>query len=152
MTIIQQHYEANFDRLVKTYSFRSGTQWDAEDIVQEAYANALKYFHSFDGTDFNKWFSGIIRNTFKDYMRKAQGFSTEEFEEEEFFADNLPSEMNDEITKMIDAKKGDSYVVLKHWFVDDLKPKDIALVTGITPVNCRVIIKRFRDDLKLVYS
>lgn len=43
---------------------------DAEDLVQEAYLRAFKYFDSFRGEDSRYWLLTIVRNTF--YSRLSQ--------------------------------------------------------------------------------
>ncbi len=43
---------------------------DAEDVLQEAYLRAFRYFESFSGTDARTWLLSIVRNTFHDYRRK----------------------------------------------------------------------------------
>ena len=37
---------------------------DAEDVMQEAYMRAFKYFESFHGTDARTWLLSIVRNTY----------------------------------------------------------------------------------------
>ena len=37
---------------------------DAEDVVQDAYLRALRFFGSFDGSDGKAWLLAIVRNTF----------------------------------------------------------------------------------------
>jgi RNA polymerase sigma-70 factor (ECF subfamily) len=37
---------------------------DAEDVVQEAWLRAFKYFDGFDGSDARAWFLSIVRNAF----------------------------------------------------------------------------------------
>lgn len=56
---------------------------DAEDIVQEAYLRAFKFFDSFRGEDGRAWLLGIVRNTFYTWYQqnKAQAKNTQ-FEEE----------------------------------------------------------------------
>jgi RNA polymerase sigma-70 factor (ECF subfamily) len=56
---------------------------DAEDIVQEAYLRAFKFFDSFHGEDGRAWLLGIVRNTFYTWYQqnKTQASSTQ-FEEE----------------------------------------------------------------------
>lgn len=39
------------------------SEQDAEDIVQEAYLRAFKYFDGFRGTDSRSWLLAIVRNT-----------------------------------------------------------------------------------------
>ena len=54
-----------FDQLYNFAHWLTGTQADAEDLVQETYARALKGFGSFTaGTDMRAWMYRILRNTF----------------------------------------------------------------------------------------
>lgn len=56
---------------------------DAEDIVQESYLRAFKFFDSFHGEDGRAWLLGIVRNTFYTWYQqnKTQAKNTQ-FEEE----------------------------------------------------------------------
>ncbi|MEJ1958309.1 MAG: sigma-70 family RNA polymerase sigma factor [Nitrosomonadales bacterium] len=55
---------------------------DAEDIVQEAYLRAFKFFDSFHGEDGRAWLLGIVRNTFYTWYQQnkvqAQNIQFEE--------------------------------------------------------------------------
>ena len=54
-----------FDQLYNFAHWLTGAQADAEDLVQETYARALKGFDSFAaGTDLRAWMYRILRNTF----------------------------------------------------------------------------------------
>jgi RNA polymerase sigma-70 factor (ECF subfamily) len=54
-----------FDQLYNFAHWLTGAQADAEDLVQETYARALKGFASFAaGTDLRAWMYRILRNTF----------------------------------------------------------------------------------------
>jgi len=153
--LIEAHYKKNFNTLVKRYSFRAGTEWDAEDIVQNSYENAIKYFKSFNGNDFNKWFGTILVNTFKDYKAKENGMGHDEFDEDDFHAEHASLQVKQahkEISARIQAKEEPTREVLKLWFEDDFMPKDIAIIAGVTPNNCKVIINRFRNELKEIYK
>jgi RNA polymerase sigma-70 factor (ECF subfamily) len=44
--------------------------FDAEDIVQEAYLRAFKYFDSFGGNNARAWLLSIVRRTCYDWLRK----------------------------------------------------------------------------------
>jgi len=52
---------------------------DAEDIVQEAYLRALRFFDGFRGGDCRPWLLTIVRNTCYNWLRKhrAQELTTE---------------------------------------------------------------------------
>lgn len=56
---------------------------DAEDIVQEAYLRALRFFGGFRGNDARPWLLAIVRNTCYDWMRKNRSQDlAESFDEE----------------------------------------------------------------------
>ncbi len=42
----------------------SGNGAEAEDVVQEAYLRAFRYFRTFDGRDPRAWLLAIVRNTY----------------------------------------------------------------------------------------
>lgn len=48
---------------------------DTEDIVQEAYLRAFKFFDSFHGEDGRVWLLGIVRNTFYSWYQQNKGQS-----------------------------------------------------------------------------
>ena len=69
----EQHFTATFEELAlplfdQLYNFAHWLAQDrseAEDLVQETYAKALKGFSSFQpGTNFRAWMYRILRNTF----------------------------------------------------------------------------------------
>ncbi len=47
---------------------------DAEDVVQEAYLRAFRFFGSFHGGDSRPWFLAIVRNTCHDWLRRRAVF------------------------------------------------------------------------------
>ena len=54
-----------FDRLYNFAHWLTQDREEAEDLVQETYAKALKGFRSFQpGTNFRAWIYRILRNTF----------------------------------------------------------------------------------------
>lgn len=56
---------------------------EAEEIVQEAYLRAYKFFDGFHGEDGRAWLLGIVRNTFYTwYQQNKAGAKNTQFEEE----------------------------------------------------------------------
>jgi len=43
---------------------------DAEDVVQESFMRALKYFHAMKGGEARPWLLGIVRNTCYTWLEK----------------------------------------------------------------------------------
>jgi RNA polymerase sigma-70 factor (ECF subfamily) len=74
-----------FDSLYNFAHWLAQDRHDAEDLVQEAYAKALKGFGSFQpGTNFRAWMFKILRNTF---LTSRSGLA---------YANSLPLEPADE--------------------------------------------------------
>jgi len=56
---------------------------DAEDVVQEAYLRAFKFFSGFHGGDSRAWILKIVRNTCWSWLQKNRSHEiTTEFDEE----------------------------------------------------------------------
>ncbi len=55
---------------------------DAEDLVQEAYLRAFRSFETFQGQDSRAWLLAIVRNTCFTFLKKRDGQSHVEFDEE----------------------------------------------------------------------
>jgi len=84
MNIIEEHYRNNYRLLIKRIKWKTHSDQDAEDIVQEAYARAIKYKDAFLlGVEFKLWFGRILSNVVKDFIRDRynNGFH-QEFDEE----------------------------------------------------------------------
>src|SRR5262249_62359778 len=46
---------------------------DAEDVVQEAYLRAFRFFHGFRGGDGRSWLLCVVRNTCYTWLEKHRG-------------------------------------------------------------------------------
>ena len=55
---------------------------DAEDVVQEAYLRAFKFFDSFNGVGGRKWLLAIVRNTFYSWLMRNRGPEFVSFKED----------------------------------------------------------------------
>lgn len=63
--IVEEHYRANFEKLVRKLSWNHGHH-AAEDMVQETYTRVLTYWNESVG-DFNAWFGTVLSNVIKQY-------------------------------------------------------------------------------------
>jgi RNA polymerase sigma-70 factor, ECF subfamily len=72
-----------FDRLYNFAYWLTQGREEAEDLVQETYAKALKGFASFQqGTNFRAWMYRILRNTFLTSRTGLRAASSVSFDEE----------------------------------------------------------------------
>lgn len=73
-----------FDSLYNFAHWLTGNRADAEDLVQETYAKALKGFKSFqENTNLRAWMFAILRNTFLTSRSGLMARNTLSLEEEE---------------------------------------------------------------------
>ncbi len=73
-----------FDQLYNFAHWLTGNTHDAEDLVQETYAKALKGFRSFqEGTNLRAWMYRILRNSFLTSRSGLRAQSTSPLDEDE---------------------------------------------------------------------
>lgn len=150
---IEEHYNAMRSTYIKRISRRAGTPEAAEDVVQEAYARALKYSYSFIGGDLDKWMSTIIGNALRDYMNMERGHSGVDWSEEETAPEELaPAAMKREVLELISTKKDDHREVLEMFYKQEHSAMDISQLTEHSYAKCHKIIQRFREELKELYK
>lgn len=153
--IIENHYRENYGRIIKRMTFRSGGIHQAEDIVQEAYARAMKYYNNLKVDEFDKWFSMILNNAYNDYMRDEIGLSYIEDDDEPLGLVEcglVTSQTRREVYDIISTKSVAQQEILTMHLRHGYNPIDIANTTEHTYANVHKVISRFRDELKSLYS
>jgi len=79
-----------FGQLYNHACWLTGDRVDAEDLVQETYAKALKGFGSFaEGTNLRAWMFRILRNTFMTTKTGLAARNTEYLEDDEILSDRV---------------------------------------------------------------
>jgi RNA polymerase sigma factor (sigma-70 family) len=58
----------HLDAVYNVAAWLAGDAADAEDLVQEVYLRAFRYFEGYQGGDFRAWLLTIVRNTFITWM------------------------------------------------------------------------------------
>ena len=77
---------------------------DAEDVVQEAFLRAYKFFGNFHGGDSRAWLLTIVRNTCYTWLRQNRAHElTEEFDET--LHDSARADVNPETLLLHDAQQ-----------------------------------------------
>jgi RNA polymerase sigma-70 factor, ECF subfamily len=105
-----------FDQLYNFARWLTQNREEAEDLVQETYAKALKGFSSFQlGTNFRAWMYRILRNTFLTSRTGLRAASTVPLDSED---DGPELGVESETPETILMKRSDSRLVQKA--IDDL--------------------------------
>lgn len=122
---------------------------DAEEIVQEAYLRAYRFFDGFHGEDGRAWVLGIVRNTFYTWYRQNKsGAQNIQFEDEVHSTMNsgygaaMPADDNPEykliqkdcqhqMQRALEALPVEFREVMVLRELEELSYKQIAGITGI---------------------
>lgn len=154
---IEEHYIKNYALLIKRFKRRAGTEWDAEDVVQEAYYRALKYSHTFvEGMNFQHWFTRIVINVLKDHYSDISCMDSVEFDEELLEPDyhnSLPKDAQQVLKEEVEAiTNSDHREVVNLYFIYGFKLREINQIVEMKYKNIDLIIQRFRKMLKEKYN
>ena len=132
--------------------------YDAEDVVQEAYLRAFEYFGGFYGTDGRGWLLTIVRNTCYTWLRRnrAKELSTP-FDEEIHSDEDASSNPEEILLEKIDGQhlrgaleempvEFREALVLRE--LEGLSYKEIADISGVPVGTVMSRLARARDRLK----
>jgi RNA polymerase sigma factor (sigma-70 family) len=154
--VIEQHYRDNYRKLLKIMTFRAGTEWDAADVIQEAYARAVKYYRNYDKAQpFDAWFKTILNNALRQHKNAEMGLVTNSFEEEE--AEGIPcthyaERVTDEVDKLINRRNPQQQEILNYWWKQGYTGAEISQFTNIPYKTCYQTIFVFKTELKELYK
>lgn len=150
---VESHYRVNFTKLVKIMTNRvvDKSHAYAEEVVQEAYARAIKYYPSFNRSKkpFDKWFRTILNNTLRDHKKeeKNTAASIEEIAEVGIEPVKMPPYLLKEVAAQVKAYSPEKQEVILLWLKYSYKPREIAEVVSMSPTNIRKTLSLFRQDL-----
>ena len=153
--LVGAHYAANRIKYLKQLHSICGGVYGAEDVLHDAYERVLKYYPSFNGEDFNRWVSVIIKNALRDYLRAERGQPTitvDEFEHEGAVHNGYYDKVYKEINAIIDGKCKSHAEILNLYFKYDLSAVDISRVVDEKYKTIHKVISRFREEMKEYYK
>lgn len=157
MELIEAFYRKNREKYVKKYANRAGSKEAAEDIVQEAFFRAIKFFNSYNpALPFEGWFNRIISNTLRAYKNMEKGYSNhDEFDEEDF--EGTPCRMMnqrlyEQVKEEISHYDEEYYEILSLYFEYQYQPRDICKIVDMKYKTVETIIQRFKRLIKEKYG
>ncbi len=141
----------------------TGNPSDAEDVVQDAYLRAFRYFDAFRGGSFRVWLLTIVRNSFLDWIKdnrsaRAMFRPIEEASEgppdprpnaEAMLLDRVDRET---LTALVAHLPTEYREVLILREIEDLSYKEIAEVTGIPAGTVMSRLSRARLALRKAWQ
>jgi RNA polymerase sigma-70 factor (ECF subfamily) len=135
-----------------------GSPTDAQDIVQEAFLRALRFFGGFRGGDSRAWLLKIVRNTSYSWVRKNRPAQlADEFDEtkhsDETATDNAETKLlsraeSERVRKALEALPLTFREVLVLREIEGLSYKEISEVTGVAMGTVMSSLSRARQKLR----
>jgi RNA polymerase sigma factor (sigma-70 family) len=142
---LEKFYRENYKEYLKLFTKRGVQINDAEDIVQEAFFRAVKYFDKYNPalSDFKKWFGTIINNVHKDWIRESRngGLVKSSTEDHQEFA--ITEEIRDSIKKNIKY-----YDILYSYYELGYTSKEVSEMTGYSHSHIKRIIQDFKKSIR----
>jgi len=149
-------YDEFFDDVYRYVYVKTGSKWDAEDIVSETFRKAYEKWDSLkNGTNSKAWLLTIARNTVIDFYRKKKsvlmGDELEHFLNHHPFED--PFEQSNELEclkrSLYHLSKEDYEITNLRYFAG-LKFKEISIVLGKKEETLRVKSNRLTKKIELL--
>jgi RNA polymerase sigma-70 factor (ECF subfamily) len=135
-----------------------GNPADAEDIVQEAFLRALRFFDGFRGGDSRAWLLKIVRNTSYSWLRKNRPAQlTDEFDESIHSDENadenaemklLSRAESERVINALEALPLTFREILVLREIEGLSYKEISEVTGVAMGTVMSSLSRARHRLR----
>lgn len=149
--LLEEHYAANFRRLVKSVARLAGSWQNAEDAVQEAYASALKYGGKYPTEKFDAWIGTIVHNKAKKMLRDAAACGTTvELDDDHLRIEERsePFQFTEEVNNIIDSFTGEDKVILRWYFVEGYTVEEILPLVSRNRTNLWGFLKRFLQRVR----
>lgn len=138
---VEELYRKYFDSEVKLISRYVGRD-TAEDIVQDAFINVLKYYNKSRPKNVEAWLRRIIFNCLSKHFKENRTIEEDPLKP---ISDERKVDILEHIESVSNPKHKE---VLKLFYILGYTSKEIEnLKEGMSGNNVRQITKRFRDDL-----
>lgn len=148
-------YNADLTRLCISLC---GNISDAEDLLQDTWLKAMKYYQKYDKSKpFDKWLYSICVNTYKNtlnsaFFKKRKSFHSDE--EERVFFNSIPQVTDDtkddylELHKAISSLSKKQRIVIVLYYFKDYSVTEISQIINIPTGTVKSRLAHARAELK----
>lgn len=154
--ILLDYFSEERDRLVKRISRRVNGEYNAEDVVQEAFVKAWLYLDAYEPErkPFGAWFNNILVNCAKDFNKAERnfgmGFTNEDTEELETSA--FQKQVIADLLSALDDFPEPSRSVLRMFCFLGYRQKEISEVLNVNIWTVRKTIQNFYESARNQYG
>ena len=136
----------------------TGNEHDTEDVVQDAYLRAVKFFDSFRGGDARPWLLTIVRHACYDWLERNRSHQSLTVFDEELHSDQddsldpaqlvLRQENQEMLRQALSELPVEFREVLVLRELEGLSYKEIAAITSLPPGTIMSRLARARERLR----
>jgi RNA polymerase sigma factor (sigma-70 family) len=158
LTRFEQSVLPHLDAAYNLARWLTRNEQDAEDMAQEAYLRAFKFFDGFRGTDARAWLLAIVRNTCYTWLQQNRGRETmASFDEEIHSIENeasnpaklvLKSDDREMLKQALEELPVEFREVIVLRDLEELSYKQVAEVANIPLGTVMSRLARARERLK----
>lgn len=155
--VVDTYYRENYNALIKRSKNRLGSIQDAEDAVQDAFVNALKYFESCS-IDFDRWFKVILSNACKKVEREKRAAGLTKSiddamdEVEPHIPDHIKDHFRNHMEQLANAKVSYNKEVVRLHILYGYTSKEISELLGISNDLAKKNISLFVQEVREIYE
>ena len=158
----EQEVLPHLDAAYNLARWLTGNQQDAQDVVQEAFLRAVRFFPGFRGGDARAWLLKIVRNTCYSWLHANRPLQdAAEFDENHFPTDSpslnpeevvLQNDSTSLLRKALEKLPPNSREVLILRELEGMSYKEIADITGMPLGTVMSSLSRARGRLRQVLT
>lgn len=155
--MLEDYYKENKRMLLGKIGGRGIRPQDRNDVLQETFTRALKYYHTYnkDNSPLGAWLNTLMNNAIKDFKKaeKLRGMSTANYEEEPLTGDDL--QLNSLLCSNIEEElKGKDPIhrnIIYLSLIKGLTFRDIAEVLNVSRCYAHKVVTKFKASMKVKY-
>jgi RNA polymerase sigma-70 factor (ECF subfamily) len=158
VTRFEQTVSPHLDAAYNLARWLTRNEHDAQDVVQEAYLRAFKFFDAFRGVDARAWLLTIVRNACYTWLQQNRGHESTTMFDEEIHSDDsdslnpatlaLQSADQELIRYALDQLPVEFREVVMLRELEGFSYKEIADIAGIPSGTVMSRLARARERLK----
>jgi len=155
--VVDKYYRENYESLVKRTKNAAGSIENSEDIVQEAFSRALKYFDSCS-IDFDRWFKVILSRVLKDHQRDSRlAGLTKNIDDtidelEPIIPDHIKDFFRDHMNKLSLTKPSYNKEIIRLNILFGYDPKEISESLDVSIKIVKNNLYLFSKEVKEIYG
>ena len=150
---LETYFKENYDALVKKIVRRAGSPENAEDVVQEAFFRAMKYWDSYSPEQkLGAWLNTIMVNACRDHLKNDRMLGmTVEISDDQFDPVELPLTDHDtlrQVQKLMRKKSYPQSEIIRLYYFKGYKPIEIKEILDVKHGTVRQTVLRFKEEVQ----